>query len=107
LTTPETIAAERATVEHVQRGQNTVAPIMSEERAASHAAALEILNPAERRAIEAMLASRDQIHGLQGLAGAGKNDHARSYPRSCPAQRLRRRGLRPDCARRSTTHPQR
>src|SRR3984885_9277349 len=72
LTTPETIAAERATVEHMQRGKNTVAPIMSEERAASHAAAVEILNPAQRRAIEAILTSRDQIHGLQGLAGAGK-----------------------------------
>jgi urease gamma subunit len=40
LTTPETIAAERATVEHMGRGQNTVAPIMSEERTASYAAAL-------------------------------------------------------------------
>ena len=56
----------------MQRGQNTVAPIMSEERAASHAAALEFLNPAQRRAIEEILTSRDQIHGLQGLAGAGK-----------------------------------
>jgi conjugative relaxase-like TrwC/TraI family protein len=72
LTTPEAIAAERATVEHMQRGQNTVAPIMSEERAAFHAAALEFLNPAQRRAIEEILTSRDQIHGLQGLAGAGK-----------------------------------
>src|SRR5271165_6728196 len=72
ITTPETIAAERATVEHMQRGQNTVAPIMSEERAASHAAAIEFLNPAQRRAIEEILTSRDQIHGLQGLAGAGK-----------------------------------
>ena len=72
LTTPETIAAERATVEHMQRGQNTVAPIMSQERAATHAAALEFLNPAQRRAIEEILTSRDQIHGLQGLAGAGK-----------------------------------
>ena len=72
LTTPETIAAERATVEHMQRGQNTVAPIMSEQRAASHAAAIEFLNPAQRRAIEEILTSRDQIHGLQGLAGAGK-----------------------------------
>ena len=72
LTTPETIAAERATVERMQSGQNTVAPIMGEERAASHAAALEFLNPAQRRAIEEILTSRDQIHGLQGLAGAGK-----------------------------------
>ncbi len=72
LTTPETIAAERATVEHMQRGQNTVPPIMSEQRAASHAAAIEFLNPAQRRAIEEILTSRDQIHGLEGLAGVGK-----------------------------------
>lgn len=72
LTTPEAIAAERAVVEHMQRGQNTVAPIMSQERAASHAAALEFLNPAQRRAIEEILTSREQVHGLQGLAGAGK-----------------------------------
>jgi RecG-like helicase len=56
----------------MQRGQNTVAPIMSEQRAASHAAAIEFLNPAQRRVIEEILTSRDQIHGLQGLAGAGK-----------------------------------
>ncbi|MGA8440232.1 MAG: MobF family relaxase, partial [Candidatus Sulfotelmatobacter sp.] len=72
LTTPETIATERATVEHMHRGQNTVPPIMSEKRAASHAAAIEFLNPAQRRVIEEILTSRDQIHGLQGLAGAGK-----------------------------------
>lgn len=72
LTTPETIAAERATVEHMQRGQNTVQPIMSEQRAASHAAAIEFLNPAQRRAIEEILTSRDKIHGLEGLAGVGK-----------------------------------
>jgi conjugative relaxase-like TrwC/TraI family protein len=72
LTTPETIAAERATVEHMQRGQNTVRPIMNEQRAASHAAAIEFLNPAQRRAIEEILTSRDQIHGLEGLAGVGK-----------------------------------
>jgi pimeloyl-ACP methyl ester carboxylesterase len=57
ITTRETMAAERATIEHMQRGQNTVAPIMSEERAASHAAALEFLNPAQRRAIEEILIS--------------------------------------------------
>src|SRR5271169_3095945 len=72
LTTPESVAAERATIQHMQRGQNTVPPIMSEQRAASHAAAIEFLNPAQRRVIEEILTSRDQIHGLQGLAGAGK-----------------------------------
>ena len=83
LTTPETIAAERATVEHMQRGQNTVPPIMSEQRAASHAAAIEFLNPAQRRAIEEILTSRDQIHGLQGLAGAGKTTTLAAVREAC------------------------
>ena len=72
FTTREMIAAERATVAHMQRGQNTVEPIMSEKRAASHAAARDFLNPSQRRAIEKVLTSRDQIQGLQGLAGSGK-----------------------------------
>jgi conjugative relaxase-like TrwC/TraI family protein len=72
FTTPETIAAERWTVEHMRRGQNVVAPIMSEKDAASHAATREFLNPAQRRVIEEILTSRDRIHGLQGLAGTGK-----------------------------------
>jgi hypothetical protein len=106
LTTPETIAAERATVEHMQRGQNTVAPIMSEERAASHTAALEILNPAERRAIEAMLASRDQIHGLQGLAGAGKTTTLEAIREAAQQNGYAVAGFAPT-ARAAHTHPQR
>ena len=72
FTTRETIAAERATVAHMQRGQNAVEPIMSEKRAASHAATRDFLNPAQRRAIEQVLTSRDRVQGLQGLAGSGK-----------------------------------
>jgi conjugative relaxase-like TrwC/TraI family protein len=72
FTTRENIAAERATVAHMQRGQNAVEPIMSEKRAAAHAASRDFLNPAQRRAIEEVLTSRDQIQGLQGLAGSGK-----------------------------------
>jgi hypothetical protein len=72
FTTRETIAAELATVGHMQRGQNIVAPIMSKEAAATHAATREFLNPAQRRAIEEVLTSHDRVHGLQGLAGTGK-----------------------------------
>jgi len=72
FTTRETIAAERETVGHMQRGQNTVEPIMPKEQAANHAATLEFLNPAQRRAIEEVLSSHDRVHGLQGLAGTGK-----------------------------------
>jgi conjugative relaxase-like TrwC/TraI family protein len=73
FTTRETIAAERETVSHMQRGQNTVEPIMPKEQAETHAATRELLNPAQRRAIEEVLTSRDRIHGLQGLAGTGKS----------------------------------
>jgi conjugative relaxase-like TrwC/TraI family protein len=72
FTTRETIAAERETVGHMQRGQNTVEPIMAKEQAATHAATRDFLNPAQRRAIEEVLTSHDRVHGLQGLAGTGK-----------------------------------
>jgi conjugative relaxase-like TrwC/TraI family protein len=72
FTTRETIAAERETVGHMQRSQNTVEPIMQKEQAATHAATREFLNPAQRRAIEEVLTSHDRVHGLQGLAGTGK-----------------------------------
>jgi conjugative relaxase-like TrwC/TraI family protein len=72
FTTRETIASELATVGHMQRGQNSVEPVLQKDQAAAHANSRELLNPAQRRAIEEVLTSRDRIHGLQGLAGTGK-----------------------------------
>src|ERR1035441_712133 len=72
FTTRETIAAELATIGHMQRGQNTIEPIMPKQAATAHATTREFLNPAQRRAIEEVLTSRDRVHGLQGLAGTGK-----------------------------------
>jgi conjugative relaxase-like TrwC/TraI family protein len=72
FSTPETIANERANVAHVMRGQNTIDPMMTHEHATAQAAIRGFLNAAQRRAIEDVLTSPDRIHGLQGLAGAGK-----------------------------------
>jgi conjugative relaxase-like TrwC/TraI family protein len=72
FTTRETIAAELATVGHMRRGRNTVEPVMPKEQAAAHANSRELLNPAQRKAIEEVLSSIDRVHGLQGLAGSGK-----------------------------------
>lgn len=72
FSTPETIAAERANVRHMREGKNTVAPIMSQKDAAAEAETRAFLNPAQRCVIKEVLTSRDRIHGLQGLAGAGK-----------------------------------
>jgi conjugative relaxase-like TrwC/TraI family protein len=111
FTTRESIAAERATIAHMQRGQNAVEPIMSKKQAVSHAAARDFLNPAQRRAIEEVLTSRDQIQGLQGLAGSGKTttlaairDGAEQHgygvegfaPTSRAAQQLRDAGISAD-----------
>ncbi len=72
FTTRETIAAEKANVDHMRRGQNTVEPIMSNGQARVHAATRDFLNTAQRAVIEEVLTTRDRIHGLQGLAGTGK-----------------------------------
>ncbi len=72
FTTRETIAAELATVGHMQRGQNAVEPVLQKEQATAHASSRELLNPAQRKAIEEVLSSHDRVHGLQGLAGTGK-----------------------------------
>ena len=111
FTTRESIAAERATIAHMLRGQNGVEPIMSKKQAASHAAARDFLNPAQRRAIEEVLTSHDQIQGLQGLAGSGKTttlaairDGAEQHgygvegfaPTSRAAQQLRNAGISAD-----------
>jgi len=72
FTTAETIAAERANVEHVLAGRNAVQPIMTAELAQEQARSREFLNDSQRRVIEEVLNSPDRVHGLQGRAGTGK-----------------------------------
>ena len=72
FTTPETIAAERANIQHVLEGRNAVEPIMSAEAARDQANTRPFLNDSQRRVIEQVLNSSDRVHGLQGLAGTGK-----------------------------------
>ena len=72
FTTRETIMAEREVIGQMQRGQNTVAPIMTGEQAAVQASTREFLNPTQRKAIEEVLTSPHRVHGFEGLAGTGK-----------------------------------
>ncbi len=72
FTTPETIAAERANIRYVLEGRNAVKPMMTAERAQEQATTRSFLNDSQRRVIEEVLNSSDRVHGLQGLAGAGK-----------------------------------
>ncbi len=72
FTTPETIAQERANINHVLQGRNTVPSITTAAMAEEQANSRDFLNDSQRRVVEDILTSRDRVHGLQGLAGTGK-----------------------------------
>jgi conjugative relaxase-like TrwC/TraI family protein len=72
FTTPETIAAERANVQHVMDGRDAAKPMLSDRAAEKQAQSRDFLNDAQRTAIREVLTSTDRVHGLQGLAGTGK-----------------------------------
>jgi conjugative relaxase-like TrwC/TraI family protein len=72
FTTPETIADERANVQHVLNGQGASAPMLSTAAAERQATSRDFLNEAQQTATREVLISTDRIHGFQGLAGTGK-----------------------------------
>ncbi len=72
FTTQETIRAEHDVLRRMQQSQDRSPEIMSTERAIAFADTHPQLNPAQRGAIEQVLTSKDQVQGLQGVAGAGK-----------------------------------
>jgi len=72
FTTPETLAAERAVIQHMIRGQGQVEPVLSPRSAAALGAEFPNLNSAQTAAVEHVLANHDRIQGIQGAAGAGK-----------------------------------
>jgi conjugative relaxase-like TrwC/TraI family protein len=73
FTTPETIRAEEQVIRRMQQGQGRAEPMMSIQNAVRLTGSRELLNDAQRRAIEQILTSRDIVQGLQGRAGGGKS----------------------------------
>ncbi len=72
FTTAATIKAENEIVQKVQGGQSRAPQIMSIESAVPLSESRPHFNAAQRRVIEEVLISRDQVQGLQGRAGSGK-----------------------------------
>ncbi len=72
FTTAATISAEKEIAEKVLKGQGRGQQIMNVQQAIPLTEARPDLNQAQRRTIEEVLTSRDQIQGLQGVAGSGK-----------------------------------
>ena len=72
FTTAQTIQAEKEIIRSVHDGQGRASQLMSIQDAIPLTEAREQLNQTQRKAIEQILTSRDQIQGLQGSAGSGK-----------------------------------
>lgn len=111
FTTAATISAEKEIVETVLTSQGRSQQIMSVQQAIPLTEARADLNQAQRRTIEQVLTSRDQIQGLQGVAGSGKTTTLASIrsgaeengyvvegfaPTSRAARQLRDAGVRAD-----------
>lgn len=95
FTTPQTIADERANINHVLQGRNAVEPIMTAEQARDQANTRGFLNSSQRRVIEEILSSSDRVHGLQGLAGAGKTTALETIREGAEAKGYRIEGFAP------------
>jgi conjugative relaxase-like TrwC/TraI family protein len=72
FTTAATIRAENEIVRKVQDGQNRVSQIMAIQSAVPLTESRPHFNTAQKRVVEEVLTSRDQVQGLQGRAGTGK-----------------------------------
>ena len=66
FTTPEMVALEESNIRRMQAGQGQNVPFATTHHHFEH------LRPGQRQAVEVVLASPDQILGLQGVAGTGK-----------------------------------
>jgi conjugative relaxase-like TrwC/TraI family protein len=71
-TTEEMIGYERDTIRIMREGQNKCAALASFETRREIEKDHPHLNQSQRAAIEQILASRDQVTALEGVAGAGK-----------------------------------
>lgn len=72
FTTAGTILSEKEIIRSVRDGQGQAPQIMSIQQAIPLTDSHAQLNETQRKAIEQILTSRDQIQGLQGSAGSGK-----------------------------------
>jgi conjugative relaxase-like TrwC/TraI family protein len=72
FTTARTIETEQETISRMREGQNQLQPVLSWPRTVTVADRHPHLNSAQKNVVEDVLSSPDRIHGIQGVAGAGK-----------------------------------
>ncbi|MBS1821314.1 MAG: relaxase domain-containing protein [Acidobacteria bacterium] len=72
FTTAKTIEAEHEIVRRMREGQKQLPPVMARSEAIHVADQHPHLNRAQKSVVEDVLSSPDRVHGIQGVAGAGK-----------------------------------
>jgi len=89
FTTGEMIGLERENIERMQAGQSKYGPLVAQHVHFEH------LHDGQRQAVETILASRDRITGLQGVAGAGKTTSLAAIREAAEKEGYRVEGFAP------------
>jgi conjugative relaxase-like TrwC/TraI family protein len=95
FTTGEMIHSERDTIALMRDGQNQHGALASFETRREIEAAHAHLSNSQRAAVEQVLSSRDQITGLEGVAGAGKTTSLTTVREAAEREGYEVRGLAP------------
>jgi conjugative relaxase-like TrwC/TraI family protein len=95
LTTREMLDYERENIARVQIGQGRHEPLVSEETRQELSGKFAHLSNSQRRAVEEILSSRDQVVGLEGVAGAGKTTSLSAIREAAERQGYQVEGLAP------------
>ena len=95
FTTGEMMELERGNIERMQAGQMRHAPLVSEATLQRMGENLTHLSNSQRQAVNEITASRDQITGLQGTAGAGKTTSLAAIREAAEREGYQVKGLAP------------
>jgi conjugative relaxase-like TrwC/TraI family protein len=95
LTTREMLGYECDNIARVQIGQGRYEPLVSEEMRHELSGKFAHLSNSQRRAVEEILSSRDQVVGLEGVAGAGKTTSLSAIREAAERQGYHVEGLAP------------
>jgi conjugative relaxase-like TrwC/TraI family protein len=95
LTTREMLACERENIARMQTGRERHDLLVSEDTRQELSGKFAHLSNSQRRAVEETLSSRDQVVGLEGVAGAGKTTSLTAIREAAERQGYQVEGLAP------------
>jgi conjugative relaxase-like TrwC/TraI family protein len=95
VTTPEMVALERDIIQRMRDGQQTQPPLASDVIQHRIPEAYPELSDDQQRAVQQILASRDRVQALEGVAGGGKTTALIAVRLAAEREGFRVEGLAP------------